>query len=148
VSLPVCEIGGMKSTHIKLLSVLLSFSDRNGKCWPSLRTIAERAKETLSWVQRNLHEMESLGYFTRARRLQSYVYHLAARFLWRPKSDTYPRRSQGYEQAEPKASLRRRALLVYQKGQGRCWYCGDRIGPHNFQIDHVQPRSDHVSDKL
>jgi hypothetical protein len=46
-----------------------------------LRKIAERAGEALSWVQRNLAEMQSLEYFKRSRGRKSFVYWLADRFL-------------------------------------------------------------------
>ena len=85
VVLPLDVVSRLESRHLKLISVLLSYADRNGRCWPSLRTIAKTAGETLGWVQRNLSEMQSLGYFTRQRKLGSYVYQLAAKFFQKPR---------------------------------------------------------------
>jgi hypothetical protein len=81
--------------HKWMMQILVSFADEGGKCWPSLRTMKKLAGQSLSWVQRNLAEMRSLGYFTRARGKGSYVYQIAERFLskWRRKEST-PRDSQ------------------------------------------------------
>jgi len=83
VAIPVEVLAGMKAAHLKLALILLDFADRDGRCWPALRTIVVRAGERLSWVQRNLAEMEELGYFTRRQRGRgrSFVYQLARRFL-------------------------------------------------------------------
>lgn len=82
VSLPVAEIAEMKPAHVKLLAVLLSFADLQGRCWPALRTIADRARQPLSWVQRNIAEMAEAGYLaTKRRRGASHRYLIAERFL-------------------------------------------------------------------
>jgi DNA-binding MarR family transcriptional regulator len=82
IVLPVAEIAGMKPTHIHVLVGLLSFADRSGRCWPSLRRIAEVVGMSLSRVQRAIIEMEKAGHLTRRRRFgNSCVYRLARRFL-------------------------------------------------------------------
>jgi len=90
VAIPFSEIATTKPAHLKLIAVLLEFADSAGKCWPSLRTIAGRAGEALSWVQRHLAEMEALGLFTRKRRRRgSFLYQLASRFLVFRQQDTH-----------------------------------------------------------
>jgi len=82
VILPVAEIAGMKPTHVHVLVGLLSFADRTGKCWPSLRRLAEAVGMSLTRVQRAIVQMEEAGYFTRQRRFgSSCIYRLARRFL-------------------------------------------------------------------
>jgi DNA-binding transcriptional regulator YhcF (GntR family) len=72
----------MKPTHVHVLIGLLSFADRAGKCWPSLRRIAEAVGMSLSRVQRVIVEMEVAGHLTRRRRFgSSTVYRVARRFL-------------------------------------------------------------------
>lgn len=67
--------------HQWLMMTLASFSDRQGRCWPSLRTIADKAGRSLAWVSENLKEMQALGYFKRSRKAGAYFYELALRFL-------------------------------------------------------------------
>src|SRR3954447_2155426 len=92
VILPVSEIAGMKPTHVHVLVGLLSFADRAGKCWPSLRRLAETVGMSLSRVQRAIVEMEGAGHLARRRRVGgSTVYRIAARFLSRKQdSDSRP----------------------------------------------------------
>jgi hypothetical protein len=82
VTLPVAEIVGMKPTHVHVLIGLLSFADRAGKCWPSLRRLADTVGMSLTRVQRAIAEMEVAGHLTRRRRFgSSTVYRVARRFL-------------------------------------------------------------------
>ena len=82
VTLPTAEIARMKSTHVHVLIGLLSFADRAGKCWPSLRRIAEAVGMSLARVQRAIAEMEVAGHLTRRRRFgSSTVYRVARRLL-------------------------------------------------------------------
>jgi DNA-binding transcriptional MocR family regulator len=72
----------MKSTHVHVLLGLLSFADRAGKCWPSLRRLAETVGMSLTRVQRAIAEMEVAGHLTRRRRFgSSTVYRIARRLL-------------------------------------------------------------------
>jgi Helix-turn-helix domain len=101
VALPTAELHRMEAAHYKLMGVLLSFSDRTGKCFPGLRKIADRAGETLTWVQRHLKRMASLGYFKRARRTGTYVYHIHERFLvWL----RHPNESRQRDSAQPRST--------------------------------------------
>lgn len=81
VVVPVAEIERMKSPHVKLITILLSYSDTAGECFPYQETIAERCHESLSWVRRHLREMQALEYFQVRRRRGSSVYLIAKRFL-------------------------------------------------------------------
>jgi hypothetical protein len=38
--------------------------------------------------------------------------------------------------------------FVWRKSDGRCWYCGCKLDPWKFHIDHFEPRSKGGSDKL
>lgn len=91
VTIPVAAIAGIKPTHLSVLAGLLSFTDRAGRCWPSLRTLGRVCGMTLSRVQRAISEMETAGILTRARRGAGTLYQLAERFLWQamsPASET------------------------------------------------------------
>jgi hypothetical protein len=54
--------------HYRTLNALISFADQNGKCWPSVAQIAERARKTRSTIFGHLRDLEELGYLTRAAR--------------------------------------------------------------------------------
>jgi CRISPR/Cas system Type II protein with McrA/HNH and RuvC-like nuclease domain len=38
----------------------------------------------------------------------------------------------------------RARLLVFQKYEGRCAYCGCEISYNSFQIDHIHPKSGYI----
>ena len=63
VTISVAELANLKPVHCKVLAGLLAFADRAGKCWPSLRTLAEVIGLTLSRVQRAIAEMEGGRHF-------------------------------------------------------------------------------------
>lgn len=71
----------MKHFHLRVIGTLLRYADRDGKCWPSLRTIADELKANLRQVSRALKEMVSLSYVRITKRGRSNQYHLAKRFL-------------------------------------------------------------------
>ena len=79
-----------------LLLCLARYADRDGRCWPQMRRLAEDARMSLSTVCRRLVEMARLGCFTRERQPgRRYVYTLAEpyRLGWRgrdPASETAP----------------------------------------------------------
>lgn len=121
--------------HQWLMMTLASFSDRQGRCWPSLRTIADKAGRSLAWVSENLKEMQALGYFKRARKAGAYFYELALRFLPWLKQESAgadsskaggklrnnPHNSQAYSQGgvrrgEPKENPRRSLFSEKEKG--------------------------------
>lgn len=94
VTISVAELANLKPVHCKVLAGLLAFADRAGKCWPSLRTLAELVGLKLSRVHRAIAEMESDGILTRTRRGAGTLYQLAERFVWqaiRPKSAERPK---------------------------------------------------------
>ena len=131
----------LQHRHQWLMMTLASFSDRQGRCWPSLRTIAQKAGRSLAWVSENLKEMHSLGYFKRSRKAGAYFYEIARRFLpWRQESagadsskpGRQPRRElnnsqscaqPGVRRGEPKENPRRSLFLIKEKGAGRCAPC-------------------------
>jgi hypothetical protein len=96
VTISVAELANLKPVHCKVLAGLLAFADRTGKCWPSLRTLAELVGLKLSRVHRAIAEMESDGILTRTRRGAGTLYQLAERFVWqaiRPRPATPSNRS-------------------------------------------------------
>ncbi len=64
------------------LQCLVSFADRAGKCWPSVRKLAEQAGISKSAAARHLAELSRIGIVSRERRPGSvYVYQIDRRFL-------------------------------------------------------------------
>jgi hypothetical protein len=71
-------------THRWLLTCLARYSDREGKCWPSMRQLAADARMSLATVCRRLGEMAASGVFQRARRgVGRYIYTLSE--TYRPR---------------------------------------------------------------
>jgi Helix-turn-helix domain len=69
-----------------LLVRLARYADREGRCFPSMRTLAAAAKKSLATVCRWLKQLYELGCFTRSRDAgRVYHYMLAApyRLRWR-----------------------------------------------------------------
>lgn len=64
------------------LQCLVAFADRAGKCWPSVRKLAEVAGIGKSTVSRHLAALERAGNIRRTRKPGGvYVYAIDARFL-------------------------------------------------------------------
>jgi hypothetical protein len=64
--------------HRWLLTCLARYSDRDGRCWPSMRQLATDARMSLASVCRYLKLMAELGVFQRVRRgVGRYVYTLS-----------------------------------------------------------------------
>jgi DNA-binding transcriptional regulator YhcF (GntR family) len=64
------------------MQCLVSFADRAGRCFPSIRKLAEQAGISKSAAARHLAALASYGVITRKRRPGSvYVYEIDARFL-------------------------------------------------------------------
>ncbi len=82
VSIPTAELGRIKSTHLHVLQAILAFADKEGRCWPGLRKLAEVCGMTLSRVQRAISEMVSLGYVSVTRQPRApQAYQISARFI-------------------------------------------------------------------
>jgi hypothetical protein len=72
------------SQHRWLLTCLARYADREGKCWPSMRQLAEDARLSLASVCRYLQSMADLGVLQRARRgVGRYVYTLTETYRTR-----------------------------------------------------------------
>jgi hypothetical protein len=70
--------------HRWLLTCLVRYSDRDGRCWPSMRQLAADARMSLASACRYLRSMSDLGVFQRVRRgVGRYVYTLAE--AYRPR---------------------------------------------------------------
>ncbi len=70
------------SQHRWLLTCLARYTDREGRCWPSMRQLAQDAGMSLASVCRYLRSMAELGVFHRVRRgVGRYVYTLAAAYV-------------------------------------------------------------------
>jgi hypothetical protein len=64
------------------MQCLVSFADHAGRCWPSIRTLAQHAGISKSAAGRDLAELEAEGHLTRTRRPGGvYVYRIDRRFL-------------------------------------------------------------------
>jgi hypothetical protein len=72
------------SQHRWLLTCLARYTDREGRCWPSMRQLATDARMSLASVCRYLAAMHDLGVFQRVRRgVGRYVYTLSE--TYRPR---------------------------------------------------------------
>jgi hypothetical protein len=73
-----------RSEHRWLATCLARYTDRDGKCWPTMRQLAADARMSLSTVSRRLKEMADLAVFQRTRKgVGRYVYQLAE--AYRPR---------------------------------------------------------------
>jgi DNA-binding MarR family transcriptional regulator len=93
IALPFAPYQSLPLPEHRWLLACLRYADRNGRCWPSMRTLARDAVAALSTVQRHLSALEKLGCFTRKRRPGGgYVYRIDARFLptWATKTRSCP----------------------------------------------------------
>lgn len=64
------------------LQCLVAFADRTGKCWPSVRKLAEVSDLGKSTVSRHLAELTRIGIISRTRKPGGvYSYTIDARFL-------------------------------------------------------------------
>jgi DNA-binding transcriptional ArsR family regulator len=64
------------------LQCLVGFADHSGKCWPSVRTLAEVTGIGKSTVSRHLAELTRTGILSRSRKPGGvYVYRIDSRFL-------------------------------------------------------------------
>src|SRR4051812_26888077 len=64
------------------LQNLISFADRTGKCWPSVRTLAAATGQPRSTVSRHLAQLAEEGVIARQRHPGGcYAYTIASRFL-------------------------------------------------------------------
>ena len=70
--------------HRWLLACLARYTDKGGKCWPSMRQLADDARMSLSTVCRRLAEMAALGVFQRTRRGRG-VYRYTLEEPYRPR---------------------------------------------------------------
>jgi Helix-turn-helix domain len=78
------------------MQCLVSFADRAGRCFPSIRTLAQHAGISKSAAARDLAELAAAGLVTRRRRPGGvYVYRIDRRFLpkWAPRKLSQPRDS-------------------------------------------------------
>jgi len=82
VAIPLAVLRPLELRHRWLMQVFVSFADPDGKCWPSLKTLAEKSGEHLSWVKRNVKEALDLSYLSREpRQGGGYTYTIDKRFL-------------------------------------------------------------------
>jgi hypothetical protein len=63
LSLPLVSV----SQKFTLVCVC-NYADKEGRCWPSVDTLAEDSAQSRSTVKRRLHELEELGLLSRLRR--------------------------------------------------------------------------------
>src|ERR1051325_9924808 len=77
------DVYGPVKPHLRwAMQCLVSFADRAGQCFPSVRKLAAFAGLSKSAVSRHLRDLVEAGVITRQRRPGSvYVYEIDARFL-------------------------------------------------------------------
>ena len=76
------------------MQCLVSFADRTGRCFPSIRRLAEHAAISKSAAARHLTELSRIGVISRQRRPgRGYVYEIDRRFL--PRAPVSHQRSAG-----------------------------------------------------
>lgn len=86
----------------RVYSLLLSYADKEGRCFPSYRTLAERLGVTWQAVQQHVKKLEASKYvkseprYSRQRQ-QSNVYHLLPKNAWHHGNDKADKR---YPQAQ------------------------------------------------
>ena len=54
--------------ELAMLALLSLYANRDGSCWPSQSTLADRLKRSRSWVIRVLNRLEDLGLVARTQR--------------------------------------------------------------------------------
>jgi DNA-binding transcriptional ArsR family regulator len=95
------------------MQCLVSFADRAGRCWPSIRKLAEFAGLSKSAMSRHLAALVEAGVVTRKRRPgRGYEYEIDRRFLPRapvshPRAKAVPQQA-GQETDPPKQTERTR----------------------------------------
>jgi hypothetical protein len=65
---PLLDNQNLVALDTAVYAALDSFANNNGEAWPSLRSLAERAKVSPATVKRSLPRLESAGYIVRQRR--------------------------------------------------------------------------------
>src|SRR6478609_11661436 len=101
-------------------AMLVSFADRAGRCWPSIRKLAAFAGLSKSTVSRHLRDLVECGAITRRRRPGGvYDYQIDPRFLphapvSHPRAEGVPRQA-GQETDPPKQTREARKRARFAK---------------------------------
>jgi hypothetical protein len=76
------EISSLKGSHCRVMLGLFRYADKQGVCWPGLRTLADAVPMSIRAVRRALAEMAELGYLAieKGKGLVN-RYRIAAKFL-------------------------------------------------------------------
>jgi hypothetical protein len=76
------EISSLKGSHCRVMLGLFRYADKQGVCWPGLRTLAEAVPMSIRALRRALDEMAAAGYLaiTKAKGMGN-RYRIAAKFL-------------------------------------------------------------------
>src|SRR5215212_5182574 len=93
------------------LQCLVGFADKTGRCYPSVRKLAEVTGISKSSVSRHLAELEKAHAITRRRRPGGvYTYQIDARFL--PAARMASKLSHRRERAVPRAPTEEKPFLI------------------------------------
>lgn len=68
VPVAAAEDSRLSPAAFRVLALLSSYADRDGWCWPSQKTLAERLGHTRQAVQQHITQLEALGYLKSERR--------------------------------------------------------------------------------
>jgi hypothetical protein len=76
------EISSLKGSHCRVMLGLFRYADKQGVCWPGLRTLADAVPMSIRAVRRAIAEMADLGYLAieKGKGLVN-RYRIAAKFL-------------------------------------------------------------------
>ena len=107
------------------MQCLVSFADRAGRCFPSVRKLAEQAEKSKSTAPRHLSALVGSGVVTRKRRPGGvYDYQIDRRFLPRApvshhQAEGVPRQTGQETEPGKKTGTRKRAQFAKSKGELR-----------------------------
>jgi len=109
--------------HRWLMQCLARYADRAGRCWPTMRQLADDARMSASTVCRRLKELEALAVFQRTRSgVGRYVYTLAEPYRLGRKPSVSPSQhgvSRGATQEVTPAKYLNKGIWVGEAGLPR-----------------------------
>jgi hypothetical protein len=80
--IPLDLLPTLKGTHCRVMTALFRYADKDGVCWPGLRTLAKAIDISIRTLRRALDEMAAMQYLAITKKKGSVNrYRLAARFL-------------------------------------------------------------------
>ena len=98
-----------------VMQALVAHADRVGRCWPSVRRIADLTGVPRSTVSRYLAALERAGHVSRTRKPgRFYTYQLAAQ--WLPRAVSHRRRPSVPPALREENSMKKRSRFAWRFG--------------------------------